>query len=169
METSDSDVVMGVYRLLSQDGDTGVLFYKELKDICRSGILMEDFSFSDFDWDCDKTNVNKSGKLPKHVEDKFLIQVLREPTRKDSLLNLSYVNGDGLMGEIIIVGCLGHSHHEMLDFKSFDMRRNLIRVATMDFGRAGFQRLIRLRLLEKLVSKVPIEPVFEGSGVLVAF
>lgn len=73
------------------------------------------------------------------------------------------------MGEMIIGGYLGHSHNEMLDFKSFDMRRTLIRIATMDFGRAGFQRLIRLRLLEKLFSKISIEPVFKSSGVLVAF
>lgn len=44
-----------------------ILFYKELKNICRSGtlILMGDFSFLDFNWDCDKTNVDKSRILPK--------------------------------------------------------------------------------------------------------
>lgn len=142
---------MGVYRLLCQDNDTSVLFYEDLRDICRSGalILMGDFNFMDFDWDCDKTNVDKSRKFPKHIEDKFLIRFLRELTRKGSLLNMSFVNGDGLMGEMILGDCVGHSHHEMLDFKSFDMRKTVGRAATLGFGRADF------RLLEKLVSKVP--------------
>ena len=38
------------YRSPSQDDDTNVLFYKELREICRSVALtlMVDFSFSDF-------------------------------------------------------------------------------------------------------------------------
>lgn len=55
------------------------------------------------------------------------------------------INGDGLIGEMIIGSCLGHSHHEMLNFKSFHTRKTLVRVA-MGFGRADF------RLLEKLIS-----------------
>lgn len=37
MGKSDLDVVVGVYRLLSQDDDIVLLFYKELRGICKSG------------------------------------------------------------------------------------------------------------------------------------
>lgn len=76
---------MGVYyRSLSQDDDTNVLSYKELREICRSLalILTVDFSFSDFNWDYHTTDMNKSRKSVKHAEGNILIQVLRELGRK---------------------------------------------------------------------------------------
>lgn len=66
-----------------------------------------------------------SRKFLKHVEDNFLIQVLREMTRKGALLDLLVVNRYGLTGEVMIGGCLGHSGHEMVEFKFFGDRRKL--------------------------------------------
>jgi len=77
---------------------------------------MGHFSFPDFNWDYHTTDMNKSRKFLKHVEDNFLIQVLRELTRKSGLLDLPFVNREGLVGEMVIGGSLGHSRHGMVDF-----------------------------------------------------
>ena len=53
----------------------------------------------------------------------FLSQVLSEPTRKDALLDLLFVNREGLVGDVMVGGCLGHSDHEMVEFKIFSVMR----------------------------------------------
>lgn len=80
----------------------------------------------------------------------LLLQVLREATRKGALLDLLFVNRDNIMCEVMIGGCLGHSNHEMVEFKIFgDMRKIVIRATSLDFGRADF------KLLKEAFSKVP--------------
>lgn len=47
-------------------------------------------------------------------------------TRKGTLLDLLFVNSDGLLGEVIIGGSHGHSDLEVVEFKIFGkMRKNL--------------------------------------------
>ena len=96
----------------------------------------------------------------KYVEDNFLSQVLSEPTRKGALLDLLFVNREGLMGDVMVGGCLGHSDHERIESKIFGvMRKKVSRVATLDFRRANF------KLFRELVSRVSWESAFEGLGV----
>ncbi|GAB0205531.1 hypothetical protein GRJ2_003018700 [Grus japonensis] len=91
----------------------------------------------------------KPVKVLKHTEGYFLIQVLRDLTRKGVLLDLLFVNRDGLMGEGMIGGCLGHKDDDIVEFKIFgNMRKTVRRDATLDFGGAGF------RLLKELLRPV---------------
>lgn len=77
-------------------------------------------------------------------------QVLSEKARKDALLDLLFVNREGLMGYVMIYGCLGQSDHKMIEFKGFGvMRRKFSRIATLDFKRA------KLKVLRELLSSVP--------------
>lgn len=102
---------------------------------------------------------SKSGEFQKYVEDNFLSHALSEPTRKDALLDLLFLNR-GLVGDVMVGGCLGHSDHEMVEFKFFGvMRKKASRVATLDFKRAN------LKLLSELGSTVPLESDFEGLGI----
>lgn len=48
------------------------------------------------------------------VGGKFSSQLLNEPTRKDALLDLLFVNREELMGNVMGGGCLGHSDHKMV-------------------------------------------------------
>ena len=74
----------------------------------------------------------------KFVGDNILSQVLSEPARKDALLDLLLVNREGLVGDVMVGGCLGHSDHEMVVFKIFSVRRKKdSRVATLHFRRAN--------------------------------
>ncbi|KAK4811148.1 hypothetical protein QYF61_019779 [Mycteria americana] len=67
---------------------------------------------------------------------------------------------EGLVGDVMVGGCVGHSDHEMVEFKIFGvMRKKVSRVATLDLRRANF------KLFRELVSSVPWESAFEGLGV----
>ena len=95
-----------------------------------------------------------------HVEDNFFVQVLRELTRKGALLDLLFVNRKGLVGKVVIGGCLGHSDHDVVEFQIVgDRRKTSSKTSTLDMGRADFG------LLKELVSKVPWESAFEDLGV----
>lgn len=122
---------------------------------------MGDFNFPDINWEYRTAVTSKSGKFLKYVEDNFLSKVRSERTKKDALLDLLFVNREGLVGDVMVGGCCGHSDHKMVEFKIFDVMRKMIsRVATLDFKRANF------KLLSELVSSVPWESAFEGLGVL---
>ena len=88
-------------------------------------------------------------------------QVLSEPTRKDApLLDLLFVNRERLTGDGMVGGCVGHSDHEMVEFKIFSvMRKKDSRVATLGFRRAN------IKLFRELFNRVAWESACEGLGV----
>lgn len=55
----------------------------------------------------------------KHLDDDFLVQVLRELIRKGALLDLFLVNREGLVDEAAIGRHLGHSDRELVEFNFF--------------------------------------------------
>ena len=123
-------------------------------------VLMGDFNFPDISWEYHTAVMSRSWKFLKFVGDNFLSQVLSEPTREDALLDFLFVNREGLIGDIMVGVCLGHSDHEMAECKIFGiMRKKVSRVATLDFKRANF------KLFRELLSRVPWESAFEGLGV----
>lgn len=96
----------------------------------------------------------------KHRGDNFLVQVLRELTRKSSFLGLLLVNRKGLMGEVAVGGHPGHGNCKAVKYKIFDDRRKIAtRTSAMNMERADF------RLLRELVSKVLCKTAFEGIEV----
>lgn len=101
-KTNNADVVVGVfYRSSRQDDDTDIVLYMELREISRSVVLVliGDFNFLDVSQDCHTADTNRSSKFMKHIEDNFLMQVLREPTRKNAFQDLFFENKDGLVGK----------------------------------------------------------------------
>lgn len=59
----------------------------------------------------------------------------------------------------MVGGSLGHSDHNVANFKFFSVMRKKVRVATLDFKKANF------KLLRELVSSVPWESTLEGVEV----
>lgn len=95
-------------------------------------------------------NTSRSRRFLKHLEDHFLVQVLREPTRKGALLDLLLENRVCLVRDVAIGGHLGHNDHEIVEFEIFgDRRKTATKTSVLDMGRADF------RLPGELVSKVP--------------
>ena len=69
-------------------------------------------------------------------------------------------NREGLVRDVMVGGCLGHSDCEIVKFKIFSViRKKDSRVATLDFRRANFN------LFRELFNRVPWQSAFEGLGV----
>ena len=47
------------------------------------------------------------------MEDNFLTQVVSEPKKNGA--PLLFTNREGLVGDVMVGGCLGHSCHEMIE------------------------------------------------------
>lgn len=66
-------------------------------------------------------------------------KLVREPTREGALLELLFVNREGLISNMMAGGRLGHSNHEMIAFLILgEVRRVVCRTATVDFWRADW-------------------------------
>ena len=150
-KANKADVVGVYYRPPSQDDHTDESFCKESRDMSRSGalVLMGNFKFPDVNWEYHTADPNRSRKILQDVVDNFLVQVLREPRSKGALLDLLFVKREGLLGEEMFGGCLGHMGHEVVEFQIIVSRRKTAsKTLTLDMGRAD------LGLLKELVSKV---------------
>jgi len=94
------------------------------------------------------------------VEGNFLTQLVSDPTRGGASLDLLFANREGLVGEVVVRGCLGLSDHEMVEFLvQGEVKRRASKTTTMDFQRADFG------LLRTLAERVPWERVLKGKGV----
>jgi len=110
---------------------------------------MRDFNLPDANWEHHIADTNRSRRFLKHFDDNLMVQVLREPTRKGALLDLLLVKREGLAGKVALSGHLGHSNHEVVEFKTFgDRRKTATKTSTLDMERTDF------RLLRGLGSKV---------------
>lgn len=65
----------------------------------------------------------------------FLIQLVREPTRENALLDLKFVSREGPVGDVVAGGHLGHVMREFLILEA------VRRTVTLDFRRADFSLL----------------------------
>jgi len=123
-------------------------------------ILMGDFNLPDVFWKCNTVDRKQSKRFLECVEDKFLTQLVRDPTREGTPLDLLFLNREGLMGGVMAGGRLGQSNHKMVEFSILrQVRRGVSRTAAMAFQRADFG------LFRGLVDKVPWEAVLKGKGV----
>ena len=84
---------------------------------------------------------------------------MKEPTRGSKILDLLFVNREGLVGDVRVGGHLGLSNHKMLDFSILvGPQKGVSRTATLDFQRADFN------LFRTMVESVPWEVVLESVG-----
>ncbi|OWK60880.1 putative histone-lysine N-methyltransferase PRDM6 [Lonchura striata] len=66
------------------------------------------------------------------------------------MLNLLFVNREGLTGYVVVIGCHGHNDHKMNEFSNVrDVRRKISRAVILDFQRADFG-LFRAKAAESL-------------------
>ena len=85
---------------------------------------------------------------------------MREPTREGALLDLLFVNREGLVDDVAVGGRLGHSDHEIMEFSILrDAWKGLSRIDILDFKRADFV------LFRHLLERIPWETVLKGIGV----
>ncbi|GAB0188391.1 hypothetical protein GRJ2_001304400 [Grus japonensis] len=150
------------YRPPNEDKEADDIFYKQLGEVSQSValVLVGDFNLPEVCWKYNTAERKQSRRFLECVEDNFLTQLVREPTREGALLDLLFANTEGLVGDVMVGGRLGPSDYEMIEFLILgEVRRGVSRTATLDFRRAGFG------LFRTLVGRVPQEAVLRGKGV----
>ena len=135
VKASKTDITMGVcYRPPNQDEKVDKTLYRQLGEISRSLpiVPMGDLNFPNIYWIYNTADRKQSQRFPECVGDNFLTQLVKEPVRGSKILDLLFVNREGLAGNVKIGGYLGHSDHEILDFSILvEPQRDVSRTATL--------------------------------------
>ena len=152
-KANKADIVLGVcYRPPDQVEETDESFYKRLAVVSESCalVLVGDFNFPDICWKYNTAVSKQSRRFLECVEDNFLTQLVGEPTRGGALLDLLFMNREGLVGGVMVGGRLGLRDHEMIEFSILGEAKKVVsKTTTMDFRRANFG------LFKALVERVP--------------
>ena len=77
--------------------------------------IMRDFNYRNADW-IDIAADHESDDLINIIQDNFLKQIVSEPTRKDSIMDLDITNKDNLVNNMEIGWKLGSSDHPEILF-----------------------------------------------------
>ncbi|RMB92333.1 hypothetical protein DUI87_31207 [Hirundo rustica rustica] len=162
-KANKADVLLGVcYRPPNQEEEVDNLFYKQLKNVSGSSarVLVGDFKLPDTCWELHTAERRQSRKFLECMEDNFLSQLMGEPTRGGTMLDLFFVNADGLVGDVMVGGPLGQNEHEIIEFLIFgEVRRSTSKTLALDFRRAD------LGLFRRLIQSIPWEAALKNKGV----
>ena len=121
---------------------------------------MGDFNFPDICWKYNTAEWNQSRRFLECVGDNFLTQLVSEPTREGALLDLLFVNREGLVDDVAVGGQLGHSDCEIIESSILrEATRGGRRTAILDFQRADFI------LFRHLLDRIAWETILKGIGV----
>ncbi|XP_064908670.1 uncharacterized protein LOC135578557 [Columba livia] len=157
-----ADILVGVcYRPPNQDDEGDDLFYKQLADVSKSTALVfvGDLNLPDICWELNTAPKRQSRKFLECIEDNFRHQLVNEPTRGKTPLDLLFTNTEGLVGDVVVGGRLGHSDHEIIEFSILrGARRTINKTSTVDFRRADFC------LFRSLVQSIPWETMLKNKG-----
>jgi len=77
---------------------------------------MEDFNLTDICWKYNTAEMKQYRRFLECMEDNFLMQLVSKPIRGGASLDLLFTNREGLVGDMVVRGCLGLSDHEMTEF-----------------------------------------------------
>ncbi|PKU43055.1 rna-directed dna polymerase from mobile element jockey- hypothetical protein [Limosa lapponica baueri] len=118
-KANKGDFVLGVcYRPPNQDEEADEVFYKRLAEVSQSPafVLIGDFNLPDICWKYNTAESRQARRFLECMEDNFLTQLVGEPTRGGTSLDLLFTNREGLVGDVVVRGSLGLSDHEMVKF-----------------------------------------------------
>ncbi|KAJ7411268.1 adaptin ear-binding coat-associated protein 1 [Pitangus sulphuratus] len=111
-KANKADILVGVcYTPPNQDDEDDELFFKQLADVSKSPtlVLVGDFNLLDVCWELHTVEKRQSRRFLECIEDNFLLQLVNEPTRDAAPSQI-----EGLVGDVVVGGCLGHSDHEII-------------------------------------------------------
>ena len=127
--------MLGVcYRLSNEVEEADEAFYKRLAVVSQSCalVLLGDFNFLDVCWKYNTAESKQSRRFLECVEDNFLTQLVGGPTRGGALLDLLFTNREGLVGGVMVEGCLRLSGHEMIEFSILgEARKGVSKTTTL--------------------------------------
>ncbi|GAB0183467.1 hypothetical protein GRJ2_000812000 [Grus japonensis] len=122
-------------------------------------VLMGDFNHPNICWKDNAAERKQSRKFLECVDDSFFRQVMEEPTKRVTVLDLVLTNKEGLVGDVKLKGSLGCSDLKMVELRILRAaRRACSKLTTLDFRRADFG------LFRDLLGRVPWDKALEGRG-----
>ncbi|RMC16379.1 hypothetical protein DUI87_06706 [Hirundo rustica rustica] len=127
----------------SQDSGADELLFEELRDTSKSTalVLMRDSNLADASWEHRTAGTNRSRRLVEHLDDHFMIQVLRELARKDALLDLLLAKQRGSV-KWRLVAIFATATMKKSGLQSVERRKSTSKTSALDMRRADF-RLLR--------------------------
>ncbi|GAB0175856.1 hypothetical protein GRJ2_000050800 [Grus japonensis] len=135
--TGAVDIIVEVcYRPPDQGDRADEAPYRQIGAASRSQALvfMGDFNHPDICWRDNAAERKQSRKFLECVDENFLLQVIKEPTRRGAMLDLILTNKEGLIGDVKLKGSLGCSDDEMVEFRILRAaRRARSKLTTLDF------------------------------------
>jgi len=150
------------YRPTDQEKQVDEAFYRQQQVASQSQalVLMGDFNHPDTSREHHTARQVQSRRFLQSIIDNFLVQVVEEPTRKVTLLDLVLTNKEGLEEDVNVAGRLGCSDHEMVEFRILcGGSRAISRIKTLDLRRDNFG------LFKELLGGIPWARALEGRGV----
>ncbi|KAJ7402990.1 hypothetical protein BTVI_81484 [Pitangus sulphuratus] len=79
----------------------------------REFVLMGNPKLPDVCWKYNAAERNHPKRFLECMEGNFLTEMMREYTRESVPLHLLFVNRKGLVGDVMVRGCLGQGYHEI--------------------------------------------------------
>jgi len=162
-KANKADILLGVcYRPPNQDEEADEVFYQRLAEVSQlvALVVVGDANLQDICWKYNAGKRKQSRRFLECVEDNFLKQLVSVPTRGGASLDLLFTNREGLLGNVVVRGCLGLSDREMIEFfVRGKVNRGAGKTTTMDFPRGDFG------LFRTLVERVSWKRVLKGKGV----
>ncbi|RMB91816.1 hypothetical protein DUI87_31744 [Hirundo rustica rustica] len=101
-KANKADILLGVcYHPPNQEEEVDNLFYKQLEKVSGPSalVLVGDVNLPDICWELNTAKKRLSRKFLECMEDNVLLQLVGEPTRGRTILDLLFANGDGLVGD----------------------------------------------------------------------
>ena len=92
-----ANILVGLcYRPPNQDEETDEAFYKQLAEVVPLSalLLMRDLNFPEICWKYNTAQKKQSGRFLEYMQDNFLLQLVREPTRGGALLDPLFTEKD---------------------------------------------------------------------------
>ncbi|GAB0205489.1 hypothetical protein GRJ2_003014500 [Grus japonensis] len=120
---------------------------------------MGDFKHPDICWRGNTAGHKQSRRFLECIDDKFVLEVIEESTRRGAMLDLLLTNKEGLVGDVKLKGSLGCSDHKMVEFRILRATRRVhSKLTALDFRRADFG------LFRDLLGRMPWDKALEGRG-----
>ncbi|RMC14259.1 hypothetical protein DUI87_09350 [Hirundo rustica rustica] len=104
-KANKADILLGIFcHPPNQEEEVDNLFYKQLENVSESPalVLVGDFNLPDICWELNTAEKRQSREFLECVEDNFLLQLVSDPTRGGTMLDLLFANRDGLVGDVVV-------------------------------------------------------------------
>ncbi|XP_053897559.1 uncharacterized protein LOC128844145 [Malaclemys terrapin pileata] len=116
---SNKNITLGIYyRPPDQDGDSDDEMLREIREAIKikNSVIVGDFNYPHIDWEHVTSGRNAESKFLDTLNDCFLEQLVREPTRGEATLDLVLSGAQELVQEVTITGLLGNSDQNTIAF-----------------------------------------------------